>query len=424
LPDLDFSYFDPFVETPLLAGMPYFNFNFKNYPKDWLSYAKAITGDKNLAANSPQHLAIKRWLLGQIVHYLHRKGITKIVCFIADEIDPDKIPDVLQRAALLHEFGIRVEFTATGQTGQKREYISQLNPAIDRWIWNTGVLTQAKQILKTGSPIDATDKQFNYVADWHRAPYVFNRERGIFCAYHQLDGLFIHGYLRWYPNGGAVFNAPDGPIDTEGWEGARDGIEDARYWKRAQFLLNLAKQKPQFATKVAEIEQQMASWVSPDSNALVQLKDASYSIYQFQSPASSYNHLQTLKRQLLESLAWLQQNVPTTFSLNYASLQLMDAGKSQVQLDGKVAAITAFNKVLLSRNLSEIASQNAGKIKIVFGTVEQVKVLLGNDFAAPATGDYQIIIKGNTVIVAGGDEAGLIIGAQVLGNVIEATEGI
>src|SRR6185312_1796661 len=121
--------------------------------------------------------------------------------------------------------------------------------------------------------------------------------------------------------GGAVYNTPDGPIDTEGWEGARDGIEDARYWKRAQFLLNAAKQKPQFAAKVAQIEQQMADWVSSNSNALVQLKDASYSIYNFQSPSSSYDHLQTLKRQLLESLVWLQQNVPTTFSLNYAGLK-------------------------------------------------------------------------------------------------------
>ena len=426
LPQLDFSYFDPFVEKPLLAGMPYFHFNFKNYPKDWISYARAITSDKDLAYNSPQHLAIKRWLLGQIVNYLHSKGITKIVCFIADEIDPDKIPDVLQRAKLMHEFGIRVEFTATGKTGQSREYISQLNPAIDRWIWNTGVMPQAAEIVKTNSPIDATDTQYNYTADWHRAPYVFNRTRGAFCAYHQLDGWFIHGYLRWYPNGGAVYKTPEGPIDTEGWEGARDGIEDARYWKCAQFLLNLAKQKPQFATKVAEIEQQMAHWVSPDSNALVQLKDASYSIYQFQSPASSYDHLQTLKRQLLESLVWLQQNVPTSFSLNYAGLKLVDAAKSQVQITGDAAAAAAMNKVLLSRNLPVIISQPTGKYKIAFATSSQLKVLLGNDFsndAVPANGDYQIVVKGNTIAVIGGDEAGLIIGAQVLGNVIEATEG-
>src|SRR5690606_26777277 len=147
-----------------------------------------------------------------ITDYLRGKGITKIVCFIADEIPPEEIPDVLERAKLMHEFGIRVEFTATGHTGQQREHIAQLNPAIDRWIWNTGVLSKAKQILQSNSPIDATDKQFNYVADWHRAPYVFNRQRGIFCAYHQLDGLFIHGYLRWYPNGGAVYKTQNGPI--------------------------------------------------------------------------------------------------------------------------------------------------------------------------------------------------------------------
>jgi hypothetical protein len=425
LPQLDFSYFNPFVEKPLLAGMSYFHFNFKNYPKDWIGYARAISGDKDLAFDSPRHLAIKRWLLGQIVDYLHSKGITKIVSFIADEISPDEIPDVLERAKLMHEFGIRVEFTATGQTGQKREYISALNPAIDRWIWNTGVLPQAKEIVKTNSPIDATDTQFNYTADWHRAPYVFNRTRGAFCAYNQLDGWFIHGYLRWYPNGGAVYKTPEGPIDTEGWEGARDGIEDTRYWKRAQFLLKLAKQKPQFATKVTQIEGQMKDWVSRDSNALVQLKDASYSIYNFQSPVSSYAHLQTLKSQLLESLVWLQQNVPTSFSLNYAGLNLVDSGKSQVQIIGDTTAAAAMTKVLLARGLPTITSQPTGKYKIAFGTTPQLKVLLGSDFItdiAPTMGDYQIVVKGNTIAVIGGDEAGLMIGAQVMGIVIEAPE--
>jgi hypothetical protein len=424
LPQLDFSYFDPFVEKPLLAVMPYFHFNFKNYPKDWLSYARAISGDKELAPDSPQHLAIKRWLLGQIVDYLHSKGITKIVSFIADEIPPDEIPDVLERAKLMHEFGISVEFTATGQTGQKREYISQLNPAIDRWIWNTGVMPQAKAIVKTNSPIDATDTQYNYTADWHRAPYVFNRTRGAFCAYNQLDGWFIHGYLRWYPNGGAVYKTPEGPIDTEGWEGARDGIEDARYWKRAQLLLQAAKGKPQFATKVTQIEEQMKNWVSPNSNALVQLKDASYSIYNFQSPVSSYARLQTLKHQLLESLVWLQQNVPTAFSLNYAGLKLVDSGKSQVQIIGNTTAAAAMTKVFSARGLPTITSQPTGKFKIAFGTSAKLKVLLGNDFIteSPTNGDYQIVVKGNTIAVTGGDENGLIIGAHVLGNVIEAIE--
>src|SRR5690606_9669951 len=156
--------------------------------------------------------------------------------------------------------------------------------------------------------IDASDEQLTYVADWHRAPYVFNRTRGAYCAYHHLDGLFVHGYLRWYPNGGAVWKTADGPIDTEGWEGARDGIEDARYWKRAQFLLEAAQKNPALAGEAARLEKQMARWVAPAPDALVEMRDASYSIYRFQSPVSSYENLQTLKRELLASLAWLEAN--------------------------------------------------------------------------------------------------------------------
>jgi hypothetical protein len=417
LPQLDFSYFDPFVETPLLAGMPYFHFNFKNLPTDWIGYARDITGDPKLVPDSPRHIAVKRWLLRQIVQYLHGKGITKIVCFIADEIGPDEIPDVLRRAQLLHEFGIRVEFTATGQTGQKREFISALNPAIDRWIWNTVILPQAQAILKTDAPIDKTDTQWNYVADWHRAPYVFNRTRGAFCAYHDLDGLMIHGYLRWYPNGGAVFDAPAGPIDTEGWEGARDGIEDARYWKRAQFLLRAAKKNPALAAEVARIEKQMARWVAPDGAALVDLQNAAYGIYQFQNPVSSYEKLQRLKRELLESLAWLEEKVSTAQTLEYSGLALIEAGQPRAQLLG-----AALNGVLARRGLPSL-SQAAAQTKIVLGTRAELDAILGKDFlgeVTPRADGYQIVVKDKTIAVVGGDAAGVLKGAKILGQLIES----
>lgn len=426
LPALDLSYFDPFVEIPIQAGMPSFHFNFKNFDGTWIDYSRAITGEKTLAADSPRHAAIKRWIFGEIVGYLRGKGITEIICFIADEIPPDEIPDVLHRAQMLHDFGIRIEFTATGHTGQSREHIKALNPVIDRWIWNAVVMPQAKAIVNAAdSPIDKTDHQFTYVADWHRAPYVFNRTRGAFCAYHELDGFFIHGYLRWYPNGGAVWKTPQGPIDTEGWEGARDGIEDARYWKRAQFLLAAAKKNPALTGRAARIEQQMARWVAADANALVELKDAAYSIYKYQSPVSSYVRLQTLKRELLESLQWLQENVPTVYGVAYAGQKLHSAGKSQVQLLGSATAIAKLNETLAARECPELVSNPAGTSRLALGSREELQPLLGNEFVASATpraGDYQVVVKGNTIAVVGGDEAGLQKGAQLLGQLMERTE--
>ncbi|WP_431777433.1 hypothetical protein [Ottowia caeni] len=425
-PELDLSYFDPFVEIPLLAGMPYFHFAFKNHDSAWLNYSRAITGDKELSALSPRHLAVKRWILGEIVRYLRGKGITQIVSFIADEIAPNKISDVLRRAQLLHEFGIRIEFTATGETGQTREHISRLDPAIDRWIWNAAVMPQAKAIVSAdNSPIGKADQQFTYVADWHRAPYVFNRTRGAFSAYHGLDGLFIHGYLRWYPNGGAVWKTPEGPIDTEGWEGARDGIEDARYWKRAQFLLNAAKKNPKLATHAARIEQTMSRWVAPDPSAFVELVDTSYHIYRFQSPISTYGRLQMLKRELLTSLAWLDENVPTLTDLSYAGLTLKDARDSTVSVLGDSDAIESFNRTLVARNLPQLSSNTEGQVKLVFGTRGQVQDVLGQEFAGdvnPAPGQYHVVLKERTVAVIGGDSSGLQKGAKILGQLVESSE--
>ncbi len=428
LPELDLSYFDPFVEIPIQAGMPSFHFNFKNFDGTWIDYSRAITGDKTLAADSPRHAAIKRWIFGEIVGYLRGKGITEIICFIADEIPPNEIPEILHRAQLLHEFGIRIEFTATGRVGQSREHITALNPVIDRWIWNAVIMPQAKAIVNSAdSPIDKTDQQFTYVADWHRAPYVFNRTRGAFCAYHELDGFFIHGYLRWYPNGGAVWKTPEGPIDTEGWEGARDGIEDARYWKRAQFLLKAAKKNPALANRIASIEQQMARWVARDTNALVELKDASYSIYKYQSPVSSYVRLQTLKRELMESLAWLQANVPTVYGASYAGQTLQAGGKSQVQLIGSEAAIADFNKILAAREVPALVSNAAAGTKLAFGSREELQQLLGKEFvgnATPGAGQYQVVVKGSVIGVVGGDESGLLKGARLLGQLIEKAEEV
>jgi len=426
LPELDLSYFDPFVEIPIQAGMPSFHFNFKNFDNTWISYSRAITGDKELAADSPRHAAIKRWIFGEIVGYLRGKGITEIICFIADEIPPNEIPEVLHRAQLMKEFGIRVEFTATGRVGQSREHIAALNPVIDRWIWNAVVMPQAKAIVNAAdSPIDKADQQFTYVADWHRAPYVFNRTRGAFCAYHELDGFFIHGYLRWYPNGGAVWKTTDGPIDTEGWEGARDGIEDARYWKRAQFLLKAARKNPALAERAARIEQQIVRWVAPDANALVELRDAAYGIYKFKSPISSYAKLQTLKRELMESLVWLQENVPTIYGATYAGQTLQAGGKSQVQLLGSQAVIAHFNKALAEREAPELVSNAAGATRLAFGTRDELQNILGAELigsATPGSGQYQVVVKNNVIAVVGGDEAGVQKGAQLLAKLVERTE--
>lgn len=96
-----------------------------------------------------------------------------------------------------------------------------------------------------------------------------------------------------------------------------------------------------------------------------------------------------------------------------------------MRIIGNTAATTAMNEVLSSRALPKFLTQTSGNVRIGFGTPSQVKVLIGNEFAidaAPANGDYQIILKNKTIVVIGGDETGLLSGAKVLENVIEAAE--
>ncbi len=428
LPELDFSYFDPFVENAVVSGLPYFHFNFKNLPGNWLAYAKEITGDANLEPDSPRHEKIKKWLLSQCVQYLRSKGIQKIVAFLADEIPPDKIPDATRRARLLHECGIRVEFSATGQTGQSREYIAQMNPAIDRWIWNVAVLPQAKALVRSANaPVDKSDEEYTYVADWHRASYVFNRSRGPFCAWNDLDGLFIHGYLRWYPNGGAVFSGPDGPIDTEGWEGARDGIEDARYWKRLAFLLAAAKKRPDLSAGVKTIEEKMARWVAASPQSLVRLEDRTYHIYRFQEPVSSYEALQRLKTELLESLSWLQEKVSTRSTLQYAGQPLVHGGKIVADLKGDPAAVKALQTVLAHRLEEPLSPASTTNTRVVLGTRTQVELSApetAKTMTSPKAGHFSIGASGAVIVVCGGDAEGLTKGAQALAVLCERSETI
>ncbi len=410
LPDLDLTALNPYVDAAALRGMPYFHALLKNLSDDWISIARGITRGK-LENNSPEHQKIKAWLLRQIALYLSERGIRRTVSFIADEIAPSEIHDVNDRSALLNAAGIKPMLTVTGMVGKRPEMIAQLRSSIGVWIWNQQIMPDALGYVRQNpQTIKPGDLMYTYTADWHQPSYAINRQRGAYYASLGLNGWFIHGYLRWYPNGGGVFAGPNGPIDTEGWEGARDGIEDARYYARLAFLIDLLSKNPKTAAKAKELDAQLKSLFQPSDSALVTLKSRTtrYNVPAYggqwtatwEIPRSNLQNLRTLKRILLQGITDLQQSAPlagAAFGTNIIAVR----GVFTAHVAGQPDAAKELTAAACARmNLKQLSAPTpAPTSQIVIGSEADSPVIRDAIAAGilkvtpvyPATADFLIV---------------------------------
>jgi len=229
LPALDLSAFDPRTDIAGRHGLVCVMMPYRDHANDFLAYSQIIYGKKDIEATSPEHTRIRRWCMGELLRFFRERGYRVMNGFVDDEQPPEAIPDMVRRATEMKAAGWNPCATITGMTGTQAKYYHEFNPAMDYWILNLTILDDFWRLYREDPTIvDASDQLGTYVADWHRAAYMFNRKYGWLGPYFRLDRWFIHGYLRWYENGGAIWPTPQGPIATEGWEGARDGIEDGR----------------------------------------------------------------------------------------------------------------------------------------------------------------------------------------------------
>lgn len=405
LPALDLSMYNHFVDAPIKRGMPYYHYLFKNRSNDWLRLARTITGNDELEPDSREHQQIKAWLLHESLSYLRDRGLRRIITAIADEIPPEEVAEVVERSHLMKSLGMRPMLTVTGQVGRELKHLTALAAVCDIWTWNMTIMSYAQKLVRDNpSILEPTDLQYTYTADWHRAAYVRNRSFGAFCAWHQLDGWFIHGYLRWYPNGGGVFAGEDGPIDTEGWEGARDGIEDARYLARLEHLCEQLARDERAASRVRQIRAELAKLLGPQPDALMQVKPVHRNIlhtrYDYHTPSTNMAGLRELKKQVLTWLAELEPMHRDAGNLHYDGQMLVEQGTLAVAIAGPEDMNAALTEGLAKRVGSELAPlrtrQAVSRILLGDETNNTHIAALGSDNLGvndryPAAGEFAII---------------------------------
>jgi hypothetical protein len=135
LPELDFSYFDPWFElarTKVKRIETYLNL----IPGTKTDIADPLVGANRVAPGSAEEKLVVRWWLGQLRAYLVSKGFTEpndFFCKISDEIGPEHIDAYNVTAEVARQGGWRPYTTIMGTTSRSSEMLVSLAPHVDQW---------------------------------------------------------------------------------------------------------------------------------------------------------------------------------------------------------------------------------------------------------------------------------------------------
>jgi len=135
LPDLDFSYYDPWFDLAKRHGVGRVD-GYMMHPTDpklsWYLLTPAV-GAAKAEPGTPEAEKVMVWLYSQMKRYLESKGLEGFQCKISDEISPEHIPAHIETAKLVQRAGWRPFTTITGMIARTARYINELNPYCDQW---------------------------------------------------------------------------------------------------------------------------------------------------------------------------------------------------------------------------------------------------------------------------------------------------
>lgn len=135
LPDLDFSYYDPWFEVARRHGLTRLEAHMPGPDSegiDWRLLDPAV-GKGRVKAGTPQARNVIAWLYRQFKRHLETRGFSGFFCKIDDEIPPEQIPSYLMAAAVGREAGWRPFTTITGMISRTAEHLNAMNPLCEQW---------------------------------------------------------------------------------------------------------------------------------------------------------------------------------------------------------------------------------------------------------------------------------------------------
>ena len=223
LPELDFSFFNPWIDTALKNGLYCFS-----------SYATLT--DRSLApaeqtGGLSESINIDVWFWTEVRKYVLSRGYRPedIYVKVLDEMPADQIPEMANIMQKMKQAGWKV-YSTYSTIFRYPELTRMVDAVSDLWQFGGWNYSEYSARLKNGD-IDPTDEQWTYFG-WGTAwrSYQAMRAPGWEVAFCRLDGFHSHEYYRWAELAVAAIVTIENnrPVDSPAFEGLADGLSDAQ----------------------------------------------------------------------------------------------------------------------------------------------------------------------------------------------------
>jgi hypothetical protein len=241
LPDLDFSFFDPWIAGAAGRGITHLEINGRLHLSEHEhAFAKAVLGNDGVASDEITWKTLM-WLHSQFRDYAIGRGMTETWAKIDTELTPETIPDYVQTARRYQTIGYRTYTGATGNFTREATWLSQLNAQIDSWHMGYGhtpkflALTRPAQ-GQAAVPLDEADQVWYHDGGNYNTPYEEGRRKAWRACAIGVDGYTWWTYWRGNSTDQIVWydEEVEQMIHSPVWHGLRDGNEDAAYYHMLQ----------------------------------------------------------------------------------------------------------------------------------------------------------------------------------------------
>jgi hypothetical protein len=218
LPDLDFSFFDPWIAGAAKRGMTHLEINGRLYLSEHERlFAQAVLGN-DIVRSDEITWKMLMWLHSQFRDYAISRGMTETWAKIDTQLTPETIPDYVQTARRYQKIGYR---TYTGTTGNLAREATWLNQ-----------LTQGKAAV----PLDEADQVWYSDGGSYNKPYEEGRTKAWRACAIGANGYTWWTY--WWSNSTDQIvwydQETERMVHSPTWHGLRDGNEDAAYYRMLQ----------------------------------------------------------------------------------------------------------------------------------------------------------------------------------------------
>jgi hypothetical protein len=237
LPDLDFSFFDPWIAGAAQRGMTHLEINGRLHLSEHeRAFANAVLGNDIVCSDEITWKTLM-WLHSQFRDYAISRGMTETWAKIDTQLTPETIPDYVQTARRYQKIGYRTYMDNVDHFAKNATHLNQLNAQNDSWYMSYGhtqeflVLTRPTQ-GKAAVPLDEGDQVWYYDGGNYNTPYEEGRRKAWRACAIGVNGYTWWTYwsdnskdqLVWYdPKKECIIHSPT-------WHGLRDGNEDAAYY--------------------------------------------------------------------------------------------------------------------------------------------------------------------------------------------------